>query len=309
MSGQAKTFPSESFEVLPAHKMGEEGEVSKYKTERFYHIRLGEVFESRYEVVAKLGFDTASTVWLCGDLKYKNILLTFKVRIVGEDATNEVAISGPFRCGGVEHPGKVGLRAVMGHFQITGPYGSHKNIPDMSRNNTFVGAEDAAYPYPSKFLADCIIHLSYTLPNTHGAPATSNFCSARLGELGQKHSGNAMPGVYREPEIIIWDLFEGSRQFRAVKDNHLGDEQHLRDWSAATPIPDQTLRTRERCVEVKVTGMLVALARKILSWLPKKRPSAEDIFEDEFLIQYRFGGGSTLGHRFPSNVIQFIQGF
>lgn len=39
-----------------------------YKAEKFYPVRLGEVFESRYKVVAKLGFGTASTIWLCRDL-------------------------------------------------------------------------------------------------------------------------------------------------------------------------------------------------------------------------------------------------
>jgi hypothetical protein len=38
-------------------------------------VRLGEVFESRYQVVAKLGHGTASTVWLCRDLRYVFVLI------------------------------------------------------------------------------------------------------------------------------------------------------------------------------------------------------------------------------------------
>lgn len=58
-------------------------------------------------------------------------------------------------------------------------------------------------------------------------------------------------------------------------------------WIAETPIPDQTLETRENRLEGKDKELLLALARKILCWLPEERPTAEDLFEDEFLIQYR----------------------
>lgn len=33
-------------------------------------MKLGEVFESRYQIVAKLGYDTGSTVWSSWDLTY-----------------------------------------------------------------------------------------------------------------------------------------------------------------------------------------------------------------------------------------------
>jgi len=42
--------------------------------------QLGDVFDSRYQVVAKLGFGTASTVWLCRDLKY--VLKLFRILFV-----------------------------------------------------------------------------------------------------------------------------------------------------------------------------------------------------------------------------------
>lgn len=57
------------------HEKIEEERVPDYKAERFYPVRLGDVFEFRYQVVAKLGFGTASTVWLCRDLKYAPKLL------------------------------------------------------------------------------------------------------------------------------------------------------------------------------------------------------------------------------------------
>ncbi|KAJ0162882.1 hypothetical protein CTA2_3863 [Colletotrichum tanaceti] len=60
-------------------------------------------------------------------------------------------------------------------------------------------------------------------------------------------------------------------------------------WIGSTPIPDQTLEMRERQLEGRDQELLLALVRKILRWDPDERPSAEELFEDEFLIQYRRG--------------------
>jgi hypothetical protein len=69
MTIQPRTFPKEGFNILPAHEKFEEETNLSYKAERFYPVHLGEVFESRYQVVAKLGYGTISTVWLCRDLR------------------------------------------------------------------------------------------------------------------------------------------------------------------------------------------------------------------------------------------------
>ena len=64
------------------------------------------------------------------------------------------------------------------------------------------------HPSPRKVLADRVIHLSYTMPITYGEPVICDFGAAHLGEPGQKHSGDVMPGVYRAPEMIVgmeWD--------------------------------------------------------------------------------------------------------
>ncbi|TQN69453.1 Serine/threonine-protein kinase SRPK, partial [Colletotrichum shisoi] len=217
------------------------------------------------------------------------------------------------------------------------------NNPDLSPNNVLLGVEDVSVfskielaelqnPSPRKVLDDRVIHLSYTMPITPGAPVIADFGAARLGNPGQKHAGDVMPGVYRAPEVVlgmewdckidiwsvgvmIWDLYEGGRLFRAVRDGHLHDEQHLAEmvslmgrppkqflerstkcrqfwdqegnWIGSTPIPDQTLEGRERQLKDRDQRLLLALVRKMLRWDPDERPSAEELFEDEFLIQYR----------------------
>ena len=57
--------------------MVEEERLPFYNRDHYYPMRIGEVLKDRYQVVAKLGYGASSTVWLCRDLRYLNILLIF----------------------------------------------------------------------------------------------------------------------------------------------------------------------------------------------------------------------------------------
>lgn len=47
----------------------EEEEIAGYDASRFYPVRIGEVFQGRYQAVTKLGFGSSSTIWLAQDLR------------------------------------------------------------------------------------------------------------------------------------------------------------------------------------------------------------------------------------------------
>jgi hypothetical protein len=47
----------------------EEEKVRGYKAEHYYPVHVGEVFQDRYSVISKIGYGSASTVWLCRDLR------------------------------------------------------------------------------------------------------------------------------------------------------------------------------------------------------------------------------------------------
>ena len=64
-----RIFPTDGFPLVPTTSRLEEEKIIGYKSETFYPVCLGEIFNDRYQVVAKLGFGTASTVWLCRDLQ------------------------------------------------------------------------------------------------------------------------------------------------------------------------------------------------------------------------------------------------
>jgi hypothetical protein len=48
----------------------EEEKLPHYQAEQFYPVRIGEIINSQYQVLGKLGYGAYSTVWLCRDLSY-----------------------------------------------------------------------------------------------------------------------------------------------------------------------------------------------------------------------------------------------
>jgi hypothetical protein len=65
-----RVFPSTGLEVIDASQSVEEERLPFYNRDAYYPIRIGAVIKDRYQVVAKLGYGTSSTVWLCHDLSY-----------------------------------------------------------------------------------------------------------------------------------------------------------------------------------------------------------------------------------------------
>lgn len=67
---QPRTFPSTGFKLIDPSILIEEESIPNYKAQKYYPVRIGEVFNDRYQVVGKLGYGSSSTVWLCRDLMY-----------------------------------------------------------------------------------------------------------------------------------------------------------------------------------------------------------------------------------------------
>lgn len=64
----ARQFPTSGFKLLDTAKLEEEN-WEWYSSEAFFPVRIGKVFESRYQVLGKLGYGAHSTAWLCRDLR------------------------------------------------------------------------------------------------------------------------------------------------------------------------------------------------------------------------------------------------
>ncbi|KAI0453911.1 kinase-like domain-containing protein [Xylaria acuta] len=297
------------------------------------------IFKSRYQIVTKLGYGTASIIWPYRDLEHmlEGCLLALKVCIVGRDiaeANNEVVVSQFLEPIVTGHPGKQLVRLVLDDFEIKElvligldflqqagiiPTNSH---PDLSPNNILLGVHDSSVfeeleqnelqePSARKAPLDRIIYLPQLMPVTRGLLVICDFSAAKIG---RKHTGDVMPNAYRAPEIImemecdskidvwsvgimIWDLFEGGRLLHAKKDGFLNNELHLAEMVSPTGPPlrsflDRSDNCREywdekKRLEDEDQVLLLALARKILRWLPEDRLTARGLFEDKFIVQHR----------------------
>jgi serine/threonine-protein kinase SRPK3 len=60
-----RDFTNPHFRSIGLGHLIEEETNSCYKPEEFYPVRIGEVYDSKYQVVGKLGYGTNSTAWLC----------------------------------------------------------------------------------------------------------------------------------------------------------------------------------------------------------------------------------------------------
>lgn len=65
-----RVFLTSEFEAIDPTEEVEEETLPTYDVEKYYPVRLGEVLDGRYQVVAKLGYGVTSTVWLGRDLRY-----------------------------------------------------------------------------------------------------------------------------------------------------------------------------------------------------------------------------------------------
>ena len=69
-----------------------------------------------------------------------------------------------------------------------------------------LGEDEMEQPIARKVLADRNIYNPRPVPPCMGLPVLSDLGEARIGS--QKHKGDIMPGIYREPEVILgmnWD--------------------------------------------------------------------------------------------------------
>ncbi|SPQ26008.1 b1b38639-ff8f-442c-80ee-ddf63355fa02 [Thermothielavioides terrestris] len=164
---------------------------------------------------------------------------------------------------------------------------------DLSPNNLLLGVQNSSafeeierleleQPCDRKTLADRVIYRSRRMPITFG-PAT--ICDFGAAKIGDKHTGDVMPGVYRAPEIIlgmewdskidiwsvgvmVWDLFEGGRLFHAAKDGQLDDEQHLAEMVSLMGLPPAKLLERSEKARQywdAEAGLTMQLARRAVA--------------------------------------------
>ncbi|KAF9880111.1 alpha-n-arabinofuranosidase a [Colletotrichum karsti] len=268
----------------------EEETFSWYDPDKWYPVRIGEVFESRYQVLLKLGFGSASTSWLCRDLR-EHSYATLKVYATGNSqASVEKNVLRHLGDITSDHPGARLIRVAKNTFELPGKKENHiclvletlgisladiremagGKVPanllkgliygvllgidylhsvarvihtDIQDGNIMLSVKDRSVldrlvedelelPSARKILRDRIIYASTGLeiPDQPGEPVIADFGDARIDEGAFDFEEEAMPDLYRAPEIVlgvpwnekidiwalgllVWDLFEGLMEY------------------------------------------------------------------------------------------------
>ncbi|KAF2756508.1 protein kinase [Pseudovirgaria hyperparasitica] len=123
-SSQPLEFPSSGFKVIAPSTPVEEESIPNYKAQRYYPVRIGEVFNQRYQVVAKLGYGSSSTVWLCRDLGERRYI-ALKVYVNSSKVHRELPIYQRINQTQSNHSGRACIRMLLDSFEIRGPDGKH----------------------------------------------------------------------------------------------------------------------------------------------------------------------------------------
>ncbi|KPM34438.1 hypothetical protein AK830_g12138 [Neonectria ditissima] len=119
-----REFPSSGFEVIDPSQRVEEERLPFYKREDYYPMRIGEVLQDRYQVVAKLGYGTGSTVWLSRDLREQKYWM-LKVHINTLKYNQELKVYCHLSDIDMDHPGREYVRQFQDSFKLKGPNGEH----------------------------------------------------------------------------------------------------------------------------------------------------------------------------------------
>ncbi|KAG8160821.1 hypothetical protein KVR01_009085 [Diaporthe batatas] len=271
----------ENFHRVPDATLIEEELLPGYKAENYYPVTTGQMLDSRYRIICKLGSGVGSTVWLAKDVKnsqYRALKVCTRSSrgAIPAQATQEIAVAEYLKTAPVqEHPAKSNVRTVLDSFPINCSHGTHTCLVYAPQGMTLTEFRDylPENKLPKRLLQNTVqlllIAMDYlhknnvvhTVPLTNGQLVLSDLGSARFGQ--ETFTGDVMPDVYRAPEIIlgmewsskvdlwsvglmIWDLFEGTRLFSAKKDGVLNDEQHLAEMVSlmGNPPPEFLRRSK-----------------------------------------------------------------
>ncbi|KAL3485704.1 kinase-like domain-containing protein [Aspergillus germanicus] len=252
-SFRPRAFPESGFDTIDPTVLIEEKTLPGYLAEQYYPARIGEVFNSRYQILTKLGFGSASTVWLCRDLKCYRVL---KVHVRSRRPPQEIEVLKHLRSlPGDEHPGGSHVRLPLDFFEVIRPHGVHPcllyapagvdirdfmsclendALPeellrptiryvllalDYLLRGNIIHTDEVSNPSPRKQLPDRTIYATRGMPVSTGQPVLSDLGEARIADSGNQ-AGLVMPSVYRAPEVMLgmdqmaWTLFEKGHLFK-----------------------------------------------------------------------------------------------
>ncbi|PWY75347.1 kinase domain protein [Aspergillus sclerotioniger CBS 115572] len=125
--------PNPPIKLLPATEPLEEECTPHYSHQHFYPARLYQLLNNRYQITAKLGWGTSSTVWLARDLqqwrwrqpRYVAVKIKANNYATTEDAEKDLRITEHISRLNPKHVGWNFISALLDSFILSGPHGTH----------------------------------------------------------------------------------------------------------------------------------------------------------------------------------------
>ncbi|KAJ5594829.1 kinase-like domain-containing protein [Penicillium hispanicum] len=157
-------FTRSNIQLIDATNALEEETLPWYSQDLFYPVKIGEVFQSRYQVIGKLGFGGYSTVWLCRDL-IGHQYVTLKVFERGSsEGKREVEVYDRLNACTASHDGAILVRKALDSFQINSAEGFYQCLihQPLGISNRF-----RAKVLPEKLVKLTLIHLLLALDYLH----------------------------------------------------------------------------------------------------------------------------------------------
>ncbi|CAG7934789.1 unnamed protein product [Penicillium salamii] len=127
-SPSVRQFTQPSIRLLDSNTKFEEETHPGYIAEDSYSVNIGQVFQSRYKVIGKLGFGGYSTVWLCKDLTQRKYLTLKVFRRGSAEGKREMANYDRINTVKSSHRGAALVPTALDTFQIEDTKGSYQVI-------------------------------------------------------------------------------------------------------------------------------------------------------------------------------------
>ncbi|SPJ74156.1 related to dis1-suppressing protein kinase dsk1 [Fusarium torulosum] len=229
-----RVFPSTGFKKIDPTLLVEEENLPSYRREDYYPIRIGQVIERNYQVVAKLGYGTTSTVWLSRDLRDKKFRV-LKVHVNTLKRNQELAVYQHLSGLCLDHPGRQHVRQFRDAFKLAGLHGEHdvfvmpplgmslRTLQDMQKDKVFqqilVKSALDQILFGLNYLHDADVIHTGKYPNLIMTPSWRQWrimsftdrqhesdltiCDLGQARIGKVHCSKAIPTPSRAPEVIL----------------------------------------------------------------------------------------------------------
>ncbi|EGD97359.1 CMGC protein kinase [Trichophyton tonsurans CBS 112818] len=206
-----RLLPTSGYQVIDSNIVIEEEAIPDYKADRFYPVKLGEVFEGRFQVIAKLGFGSSSTIW-----RHEYVALKVYVH------TSKYLREPPFYDQISRHLTNTksqyerqNIRRVLSTFQLAGPHGIHPVLVCEASQMSLRDMKTVFFPngFEESFVKAATIELLKAV----------DFLHTRAGVVHTDiHPGNLLLGLYNNNVLQVLEEMELDSPFLASQFQTLG---------------------------------------------------------------------------------------